>query len=1261
MSHGRSKRSAQAQTSIDPRFYRALYEDAKDLTDEALIAAAESGQLPSDRLLNPTLFLQKAISAGILPSGFDPLGYRIRTPELWGPNRPEWEPIMHYLRRSDKSDESGWDRPFDPSFYTALYGSKLRKSDLQKLHESFSAKTKTYGSLLEALVRNGWRTDSWIPAFNAHAYAVCNSLADEFDNPTQAVVHFIETGWRDLAPLGTEHEFDPRYYADLCGGQDELPDREMYRMWVELGFVAGAPANEGAHLRAWHVNLPCYPAFFAWHIYLQEHPEIIASSIAENRNGGRWDALRHFLELGCLDGTPTNAIGEPHRASLWCAAGDRFARLGKPDEATKCYNVALLNSPTSAQLLQHAGDNAIRSGDPARALALYAQVREKAAPNFWTWHNGARAALAVGNLELAADWTLGGLAEHPRSPRLWSILHDIQKARHDYAIKRHISAIRSGTKYTGVHLDLDSIFELFLSAYRADKANPRLAKKIPIWPMKIVMLANQDLPQCTHYRIDQKREQLGLVQGLDIQIFDKSDSENFRSAASTADLALFYRLSSNVEVLQSLAYCRFIGIPTIYEIDDLVFDEANFPENFEAYAGAITEDQYLDLRAGAALVCHSITKCDYGLASTALLSSKLSDLVRTRRAMVHRNGLSEFLIAFAEKAPGVLSRGNVDPVTIFYGSGTLAHGADFRDLLEPALSRLLSEHSFLRVSLCGHVDSAALKESFPDQVDHQEYLSDREAYFWMLANSDINVAVLRKNKFNDCKSELKWIEASAFGVPSAVSDVAGFCETLSGGTDVIRVAGDADSWYRALKQLVEDSSLRESLGSAASRRVAHLYNPSRLGKQLRALLVKVIREHSAEEDAKVRSLVKVPAQPRSRRLLVSNVFFPPEAIGGATRVVSDQIDGIRKATKGKYEIGVLSSSNEENPPYQVYSYQWNAIPVWSIAAPFRQHMDWIDFDPLMCEPVQAVVNHFGPDLIHAHAIQRLGTAIFDCALARQIPYIITVHDAWWISDHQFLLDGSNKIVMPGQNEVYETAGNPHSLEASSSRKLRLRRVLAGARNVVVVSDSFADIYKFAGVRRVVSIPNGVPDLPPMEVSCCNPGRVRLAHLGGITAHKGYFLLRRAITLGRFANFDMLVVDHALEADDERLEFWGTTPVRVIGRVPQDRVGALYGSFDVLCAVSLWPESFGLVSREALFYGKWVIASSRGAIGEPIKPLQNGWLVDPKTPLNLLDVLRQIDADPARYREPPKAPFEARSMTSVIADLAKLYDGHFPSG
>ena len=140
----------------------------------------------------------------------------------------------------------------------------------------------------------------------------------------------------------------------------------------------------------------------------------------------------------------------------------------------------------------------------------------------------------------------------------------------------------------------------------------------------------------------------------------------------------------------------------------------------------------------------------------------------------------------------------------------------------------------------------------------------------------------------------------------------------------------------------------------------------------------------------------------------------------------------------------------------------------------------------------------------------------------------------------------------------------------------------------------------------------------------------------------------------FKNLSLLVVDHAYEAKAVTNEIWGDTPVEIRGKIPQSRVAELYASVDVLLAPSIWPESFGLVTREALAAGCWVVASDRGAVGDCVAPHRNGFIVDVRSPLALKAVLEKIDSDPVTFMQPPDYCDRLRTAREQAEELALLY-------
>jgi glycosyltransferase involved in cell wall biosynthesis len=206
-----------------------------------------------------------------------------------------------------------------------------------------------------------------------------------------------------------------------------------------------------------------------------------------------------------------------------------------------------------------------------------------------------------------------------------------------------------------------------------------------------------------------------------------------------------------------------------------------------------------------------------------------------------------------------------------------------------------------------------------------------------------------------------------------------------------------------------------------------------------------------------------------------------------------------------------------------------------------------------------------------------------------------------------------------------------------------------------VSASFAEIYANAGIAKLRVVENGTPALQIAEHRSRSDRRVALGHIGGRSAHKGASLIEATLRRGDYSNLHLTMVDGTLGPGQSVNTQWGTTPVTLTAPFSQSQVAQLYGSLDVLLAPSTWPESFGLVTREALNNGLWVVTSNLGAIGQDVVEGNNGHVIDVTTTQGLSEVLSRIDNDSDRYRERPSFRSSIiRSMADQAAELHVLY-------
>ena len=119
-------------------------------------------------------------------------------------------------------------------------------------------------------------------------------------------------------------------------------------------------------------------------------------------------------------------------------------------------------------------------------------------------------------------------------------------------------------------------------------------------------------------------------------------------------------------------------------------------------------------------------------------------------------------------------------------------------------------------------------------------------------------------------------------------------------------------------------------------------------------------------------------------------------------------------------------------------------------------------------------------------------------------------------------------------------------------------------------------------------------------------------VGGMAVHKGYPVLRDAIHIAQLGNkASFTIIDSHLSSNSSPYQLnWGGCLVNFRPPVKFEEMVDFYSIHDVLIAPSIWPESFGLVTREALSQGLWVISSNIGALSEPVVNGHNGFVVEP---------------------------------------------------
>ena len=172
--------------------------------------------------------------------------------------------------------------------------------------------------------------------------------------------------------------------------------------------------------------------------------------------------------------------------------------------------------------------------------------------------------------------------------------------------------------------------------------------------------------------------------------------------------------------------------------------------------------------------------------------------------------------------PNVTPRG--EPYVAVGWQGSATHESDFLETL-PALMRLITDVPNVMIRFFGCVPSS-VKGSIPaDRFQFTKGVAfERYPTTLRHVNFDIGIAPITNCRFNRAKSHLKWAEYSALGIPCVASAVYPYAKAIEHGRTGF-LARTYEDWYRALRALVEDPSLRQAVGAAARETVWRDHGP----------------------------------------------------------------------------------------------------------------------------------------------------------------------------------------------------------------------------------------------------------------------------------------------------------------------------------------------------------------------------------------------------------------------------------------------------
>ena len=782
-------------------------------------------------------------------------------------------------------------------------------------------------------------------------------------------------------------------------------------------------------------------------------------------------------------------------------------------------------------------------------------------------------------------------------------------------------------------------------------AMPRHNRPLRHW----IFLASDDLPQCFLYRVEQKRQQL-MKLGCSVRIVlrEALEHRDWTESLLWADAVIVCRLPATSPVLRAIDAAHLAGLPTWYDVDDLVVDSEHGVPPLETYGGTITPHQHRCLELDVPLYAAAMRACGAAIVSTPTLARRWRQLEPKQPIQVLPNLAPPDLVA-ARRRPRLFRR----RPRLVMATGTKAHKQVWIEELAPALAELFSRHSELQLDLLGQLQLPLVLQIYADRIRCYPF-SDYGTYIQRLGEADIGLVALEPGTYTDAKSAIRWMEFSYLGLASVLSPTSTYTEILEEGVHT-RFARGREQWVEQVEQLLANPRQCRAMAGRAQERAMDLFG-FRRAEDFWSPLINL--------DSSSPSTVS-----KRRRLLVLNVFFAPNSVGGATRIAQDQVRALCENRCDDWDVTVLCT--EPDPwmsPWQNEASAEDDREVWEIERPLPVEVhDWhgarvvrLSMPPRSWKhhhdrSVEAFCRRWLPQeefhLIHSHCIQVLGIGPLIAARELGIPYSITFHDGWWLSPWQFLTTPSGRSVKVNDPLSHLDGLRCEDKERSAAleRDSSLREILVSASARWAVSEAFANLHLKAGVMDVTVMENRWQPMAQYKPRIPQPADqpLRCCFVGGMALHKGFAVLQAAFLQAQPVQpgLQLTVVDSQLKQGEVFEVEWGITKVLFVAPVPMDAMESFYAEHDVLLAPSIWPESYGLVSREALSSGLWVVASDIGALADEIHDGVNGYRVAPGNVMIWAQILENL----SKYR-PIAQPFLSfkHNKLALYDELARKY-------
>lgn len=305
------------------------------------------------------------------------------------------------------------------------------------------------------------------------------------------------------------------------------------------------------------------------------------------------------------------------------------------------------------------------------------------------------------------------------------------------------------------------------------------------------------------------------------------------------DIFILQRAKWSFELSNFINYLKKHKKIIIYDMDDMIYDIKYVPEylNSISYYDDISIDSFFALATRYNLI---IKECSGVIVTTENLSKKIKEDLKLPTWLLNNYLNKEQIDISKQIVNEKREKYDSSKFIIGYFSGSNSHKRDL-EVAEQALVKFMNKYDDVYLNIVGYMDlSNNLKELKKNgRVIFSKFVPYEELQY-EIGKVDLNIIPLQKHEFNNCKSELKYFEASIVNTLSLAIDNDVYKGIIEHGKDGFLT--DELSWFDNLEYIYINKDKLKKVVDNANEKCHKLYDYDKQIKKIESIYDNIIKE-----------------------------------------------------------------------------------------------------------------------------------------------------------------------------------------------------------------------------------------------------------------------------------------------------------------------------------------------------------------------------------------------------------------------------------